>query len=66
MYNNSSFRIWYIYIYATNYLLATSNFLGKVFREVTETEQYYIIARKDSSYNKIEDVKGKDIYLNRR
>lgn len=52
-----------IYIYATNYLLATSNFLGKVFREVTETEQYYIIARKDSSYNKIEDVKGKDIYL---
>ena len=52
-----------IYIYATNYLLATSNFLGKVFREVTETEQYYIIARKDSSYSKIEDVKGKDIYL---
>lgn len=52
-----------IYIYATNYLLATSSFLGKVFREVTETEQYYIIARKDSSYSKIEDVKGKDIYL---
>ena len=52
-----------IYIYATNYLLATSNFLGKVFREVTETEQYYIIARKDNSYSKIEDVKGKDIYL---
>lgn len=52
-----------VYVYATNYLLATSNFLGNVFKQVTETEQYYIVSKKDSSYTNIEDVEGTDVYL---
>ena len=52
-----------VYVYATNYLLATSNFLGNVFKQVTETEQYYIVSKNDSSYTNIEDVEGTDVYL---
>ena len=52
-----------VYVYATNYLFATSNFLGNVFKQVTETEQYYIVSKKDSSYTNIEDVEGTDVYL---
>ncbi len=50
-----------IYIYVTNYALATISFLGNVFQETKETDEYYIVVRKDSKYNKIEDIKGKDV-----
>ena len=47
-----------IYIAVANYAFATSNFLGTVFQEVEETEDYYVVVRKDSSYQKLEDIKG--------
>ena len=52
-----------IYLYVTKYALATTSFLGNVFQEVAETEDYYIVVRKDSSYNKIEDISNKDVYM---
>lgn len=52
-----------IYIYVTNYALATISFLGDVFQEAKETDEYYIIARKDSSYAKVEDIKDKNVHF---
>jgi cell envelope-related function transcriptional attenuator common domain len=52
-----------IYIYVTRYVLATSNFLGEVLKEFAETEDYYIVVRKESSYSKIEDIANKDVYM---
>ncbi len=50
------------YIFANHYVDVTMNFLGKIFTEVDEVEQYYIVVRKDSTYNKIEDIVGKEVY----
>lgn len=52
-----------IYIYVTNYALATISFLGDVFQETKETDEYYLIVRKDSSYAKIEDIENKNIHF---
>lgn len=52
-----------IYLYVTNYTLATSDFLSNVFRDVTETEEYYIVVRKDSDYEAIEDIENEEVYL---
>lgn len=52
-----------VYIYVTNYTLATGSFLDSVFKETKETEAYYVIVRKNSNYEKIEDIKNKDVYL---
>lgn len=52
-----------VYIYVTNYTLATGEFLGNVFKEAIETEEYYIVARKDSNYEKLEDIKNKNLYI---
>lgn len=52
-----------IYVYVTNYALATTSFLGSVFNEVTETEDYYIVVRKNSSYNEINDISNENVYL---
>lgn len=52
-----------IYIYVTNYALATISFLGDVFQETKETDEYYIIVRKDSSYAKVEDIKDKNVHF---
>lgn len=52
-----------IYIYVTNYALATISFLGDVFQETKETDEYYIVVRKDSSYSKIEDIKDKNVHF---
>lgn len=51
-----------IYIYATNYINATTDFLGNMFQEVQETEEYYVVVRKDSSYNELADISGEDVY----
>ena len=51
-----------IYIYATNYINATTNFLGNMFQEVQETEEYYVVVRKDSSYEELSDISGEDVY----
>ena len=52
-----------VYIYVTNYTLATGNFLSNVFQTFAETEDYYIVVRKDSNYESIEDIANEDVYL---
>lgn len=50
------------YIFANKYIDLTMNFLGKILTEVAETEEYYVVVRKDSSYNKMEDISNKELY----
>lgn len=50
------------YIFANNYVDITMNFLNKILTQVAEEEQYYVVVRKESKYNKIEDIKNKDLY----
>lgn len=50
------------YIFANRYVDLTMNFLGKILTEVIEAEEYYVVVRKDSSYNKIEDISHKELY----
>lgn len=52
-----------IYIYVTNYTLATSDFLGNVFQERAETEDYYVVVRKTSSYDSVDDIANKTVYF---
>ena len=51
------------YIFANKYVDLTMNFLEKILTEVTETEEYYVVVRKDSSYNKLEDINSKELYI---
>lgn len=51
-----------IYIYVINFANATSDFLGSMFQEVQETEEYYVVVRNNSDYDSIEDLNGEDIY----
>ena len=51
-----------VYLYIANYANATSEFLGSMFQEVQETDEYYVVVRKDSSYDSIEDIDGEDVY----
>lgn len=51
-----------IYLYVANYANATTEFLGNVFQEVKETEEYYVVVRSTSDYNNIEDIDGKNVY----
>ena len=52
-----------IYIFATNYANVTSKFLGNMLKEVVETEDYYVITQKNSQFNKITELKNKNIDL---
>lgn len=52
-----------IYIYVTNYTLATSDFLGNVFQERAETEDYYVVVRKTSSYDSVDDIADETVYF---
>lgn len=52
-----------IYIYVTNYTLATSDFLGNVFQERAETEDYYVLVRKTSSYDSVDDIADETVYF---
>ena len=51
-----------VYIYIANYANATSEFLGSMFQDAQETDEYYVVVRKESSYNSVEDIDGKDVY----
>jgi len=53
----------FIYINATQYVLATIDFLGTMFSQSVETENYYVVVHKDSKFLKIEDIKGKEISI---
>lgn len=51
-----------VYLYVSNYANATTEFLGSMFQEVKETEEYYVVVRKTSEYDSIEDIDGKNVY----
>ena len=51
-----------IYLYVINFANATNDFLGSVFQEVKETEEYFVVVRDDSVYESIEDLDGESIY----
>lgn len=52
-----------IYIFAINYASVTNSFLRNMFKEITETEDYYVVTQKNSQYNKISELKNKNIDL---
>lgn len=52
-----------VYILATNYVFATIGFLGNMFSKVEETEEYYLVVKKSSKYDSIDDIVGKDVYV---
>lgn len=51
-----------VYVNAINYLFATDNFLKSMFTEVAEQEEYYVVVKKDSKYDKIEDLNDERVY----
>lgn len=51
-----------VYLYAANYANATTKFLGSMFQDIKETEEYYIVVRKTSEFNYIEDIDGEKIF----
>ena len=51
-----------IYLYIINFANATNDFLGSVFQEVKETEEYYVVVRNDDKYDDINDLDGESIY----
>lgn len=51
------------YLFVNKYIDLTMNFLNKMLTEVSEAEEYYVVVRKDSSYNKIEDISHKELYI---
>ena len=51
-----------VYIYVANYANATTKFLDSMFQEISETEDYYVVVRKDSEYDEIEDIEGENVY----
>lgn len=52
-----------VYVNAINYLFATDNFLKSMFKEVVEQEEYYVVVKKDSKYDKIEDLNDERVYI---
>ena len=51
-----------IYLYVINFANAANDFLGSVFQEVKETEEYYVVVKDDSEYENIDDLDGESIY----
>lgn len=51
------------YIFANNYVDVTMKFLNKILTEIAEVEQYYVIVKKDSNYNNLEDINNKELYI---
>lgn len=52
-----------IYIFITRYTFATNDFLNNVFQEAAQTEEYYLVVKKDSQYENIEDIANQSVYL---
>ena len=51
-----------VYLYVSNYANATKDFLGSMFQEVQETEEYYVVVRSESEYDELNDLDGESIY----
>lgn len=52
-----------IYIFAIHYANTTMGFLDGLLKETHETEEYYIVVKKNSQYNQIADLTNKEIYM---
>lgn len=51
-----------VYLYVSNYANATTDFLGSMFTELQETDEYYVVVRSNSSYDSINDIEGEKVY----
>ncbi len=51
-----------VYFVGMRYIGATTNFLKSAFQEVSETEEYFIVVRKESIYEGVEDLNNIDTY----
>lgn len=51
-----------VYLYVANYANATTDFLGTMFTEVQETDEYYVVVRSNSNYDSIDDIEGEEVY----
>ena len=51
-----------IYVIGINYINATTQFIGKAFTKIEETNEYYIVVKKDSNIKNIQDLEGKEVY----
>ena len=51
-----------VYIYVTNFANATNDFLGSMFTQVTETEEYYVVVRNNNTYEDLADIEGEEVY----
>lgn len=52
-----------VYLYVANYANATTEFLGSMFQELQETDEYYVIVRNNNTYNSVEDIAGEEVYI---
>lgn len=52
----------FVYIYVTNFANATNDFLGSMFTEVSETEEYYVVVRNNNTYEDLADIEGEEVY----
>ena len=52
-----------VYLYVANYVNATTDFLGSMFTELQETDEYYVVVRSNSSYDSINDINGENVYF---
>ncbi len=50
-----------IFFFGIKYSDKTMDFLGKINKELTQSEIYYLVTKKDSKLNKIKDFNNKDI-----
>ncbi len=51
------------YLVIGYYMFYTMNFMGNIKKVDKEVETFYVVALKDSKYEKIEDLKNKNIYI---
>ena len=51
-----------VYLYVANYANATTEFLGSMFKELQETDEYYVVVRNNNTYNSVNDIAGEEVY----
>lgn len=50
------------YVFATNYVNATREFLNSMFTAFQETDEYYVVVRSESAYDSLDDIAGEEVY----
>ncbi len=51
-----------VYVVGMKYIGVTTKFLKSAFTEIAETEEYFVVVRKESQYQQISDLDSIDIY----